>query len=80
MKKIHFAALAAFLSVPAAQAANQAPDLMPNLADGWAGLPPDVQKYYNETNIEKYGYRDRFQNNNFVVDTGQVFIKTGDIS
>ncbi len=38
-------ALAVFLSVPAAQAANTAPDLMPNLADGWAGLPSDVQKW-----------------------------------
>lgn len=45
MKKILFTTLAAFLSVPAVQAANQVPDLMPNLADGWAGLPPDVQKW-----------------------------------
>jgi hypothetical protein len=38
--------LVSFLSVPAAQAANDtAPDLMPNLATGWAGLPPDVQKW-----------------------------------
>ncbi len=38
--------LASFISVPAAQAANDtAPDLMPNLATGWAGLPPDVQKW-----------------------------------
>ncbi len=40
-----FTVLAAFLSVPAVQAANTAPDLMPNLADGWAGLPADVQKW-----------------------------------
>ncbi len=40
-----FTVVAAFLSVPAVQAANTAPDLMPNLADGWAGLPPEVQKW-----------------------------------
>ncbi len=44
MKKILITALAEFLSVPAVQAA-ETPDLMPNLADGWAGLPPDVQKW-----------------------------------
>lgn len=44
MKKILFTALVASLPVPAVQAAEN-PDLMPNLADGWAGLPPDVQKW-----------------------------------
>jgi|SRR3989304_6718169 len=37
-------ALAPFLTASAVQAA-ETPDLMPNLADGWAGLPPDVQKW-----------------------------------
>jgi hypothetical protein len=38
--------LVTFLSVPAVQAANDTePNLMPNLAQGWAGLPPDVQKW-----------------------------------
>ncbi len=43
-KKI-FGVLALFLAAPAVQAANTTPDLMPNLADGWAGLPPEVQKW-----------------------------------
>ena len=36
--------LAPFLTASAVQAA-ETPDLMPNLADGWAGLPADVQKW-----------------------------------
>jgi hypothetical protein len=38
-------ALASFLSMPALAADSKTPNLMPNLADGWAGLPPDVQKW-----------------------------------
>lgn len=46
MYKMILSMLAPFLSVPVVQAANNtAPDLMPNLADGWAGLPADVQKW-----------------------------------
>ena len=43
--KIVSGLMALFLTMPRVQAANTAPDLMPNLADGWAALPSDVQKW-----------------------------------
>jgi hypothetical protein len=45
MKNEILTMLALFILMPSVRAANQAPNLMPNLADGWAGLPPDVQKW-----------------------------------
>ncbi len=40
-----YGVMALFLTMPTVKAENTAPDLMPNLADGWAALPPDVQKW-----------------------------------
>ncbi len=37
--------LARYIAPVLAAGNNTTPDLMPNLATGWAGLPPDVQKW-----------------------------------